>query len=95
MAERLPHASGPRINRALGGSPGGVLLRLALLSLLVGVVLAAFGMTPWGFFHWLRYWIEELIGSGWDAVRSIVGYVVSGAIIVVPVWLVMRLMSRR
>lgn len=81
------------LQQALGGSPGSVLLRLALLSLLVGVVLAALGMTPWGFFHWLRYWIEELLGSGIDAVRNLIGYVVSGAIIVLPIWLIMRLLS--
>lgn len=95
MAERLPHASGSRVTRALGGSPGSVLVRLALLSLLVGLALAAFGMTPWGFFHWVRHTIEEALGSGWEAVRSLVGYVVSGAVIVVPVWLLIRLTSRR
>lgn len=82
-----------KIQQVLGGSASSVLLRLALLSLLVGVVLAAFGMTPWGFFHWLRFWIEELLGSGMDAVRNLFGYILSGAIIVVPIWLVMRLLS--
>ena len=83
------------LQRVIGGSPGGVLMRLALLSLIVGVLLASFGMTPWGFFHWIRYWIEELLGSGMDAVRNLAGYVVSGAIIVVPIWLISRLMSSK
>ena len=95
MADQLPHATPKPVERAIGGSPGSVLMRLALLSLLVGIVLAAFGMTPWGFFHWLRYSIEEVLGSGWDAVRSLVGYVVSGAIIVIPIWLIMRVFARR
>lgn len=95
MTERMPHVTNTRVERAIGGSPGSVLLRLVLLSLLVGVALAAFGMTPWGFFHWLRYSIEELLGTGWDAARSLVGYAVSGAMIVLPIWLLMRVFSRR
>lgn len=90
--QQAPVHSAP-IQQALGGSPGSVLLRLALLSLLVGVVLAALGMTPWGFFHWVRYWIEELLGTGIDAVRNLFGYVLSGAVIVLPIWLIMRLLS--
>ena len=96
MSDRMPHASEPNpVERVLGGSPGSVVLRLALLSLLVGVVLAVLGMTPWGFFHWLRYWVEELLGSGMEAVRNLAGYIVSGAIIVIPIWLLMRLLGGR
>ena len=84
-----------KIQQVLGGSPGSVLLKLVLLSLLVGVVLAAFGMTPWGFFHWLRYVVEELIGTGMDAVRNVAGYVISGALIVVPIWALMRLFAKK
>jgi hypothetical protein len=84
-----------QIETILGGSPGAVLLKLALGSLLVGVILAAFGMTPWGFFHWLRYVVEELIGTGMDAVRNVAGYVISGALIVVPIWALMRLFAKK
>jgi len=83
------------MERVLGGSPGAVALKLVLGSLLVGVLLAAFGMTPWGFFHWLRYVIEELIGTGWDALRNISGYILSGALIVVPIWALMRLFGTK
>jgi hypothetical protein len=90
-----PVAEASPVERALGGSPGSVALRLVLLSLLVGVVLAVMGMTPWGFFHWVRYTIEEVLGTGLDAVRNLVGYVISGAIIVIPIWLILRLIARR
>lgn len=83
------------LQRYLGGSPGSVLLKLALLSLLVGVVLAAFGLTPWGFFHFVRHLFEELVGTGMEAVHKIAGYVVSGAILVIPIWLLMRLLSSK
>jgi len=84
-----------RFQQALGGSPGSVLLKLVLLSLLVGVVLAAFQMTPWGLIHYLRYLFEEIVGTGMEAVHRILGYAVSGAVIVVPIWLLMRVFSAR
>lgn len=111
MVERMPHATPPGVQtpqqplppvvevspveRALGGSPGSVVLRLALLSLLVGVGLAVFGMTPWGFFHWIRYTVEEVLGTGMEALRNLAGYIISGAIIVIPIWLFLRLIGRK
>jgi hypothetical protein len=87
--------SGNAIQRFLGGSPGAVLIKLALLSLLVGVLLAAFGLTPWGFIAFLRETFRELVGTGMEAVHRIGGYIVSGAIIVVPIWLLIRLLSKK
>ncbi len=84
-----------QVDGYIGGSPGPVLLKLVLLSLLVGVVLAVFDLTPWRLFHYLRYWFEELVGSGMEAVHRILGYLASGAIIVVPIWLVIRLINSR
>lgn len=84
-----------KLQQALGGSPGSVLLKLALLSLLVGVVLAAFGMTPWGFFHFVRDLFENLFGSGIEALHRVSGYIVSGAMIVLPLWLLIRLLSAK
>lgn len=84
-----------KIQQALGGSPGSVLVKLVLVSLLVGVVLAAFGMTPWGFFHFIHETFVDIFGSGIEALHRIAGYAVSGAIIVVPIWLLMRVLSAR
>lgn len=84
-----------RVNQFLGGSPGSVFIRLALLCLLVGALLAAFGLTPWGLIHFIRYSIEDLIGSGMHAVHTVAGFIISGAVIVVPIWLIVRLLSKR
>ena len=35
------------LNRFLGGSPLAVLVKLILLSILIGVVLSALGLDPW------------------------------------------------
>lgn len=84
-----------KVQQVLGGSPGSVLVKLALLSLLVGVVLATFGMTPWGFFYFIRETFVDIFGTGIEALHRIAGYAVSGAIIVVPIWLLMRLLSAK
>lgn len=84
-----------RLQQALGGAPGKVVLKLVLASLLVGVVLAALEMTPWGLIHYLRYLFHEIVGSGMEAVHRVLGYAVSGAVIVLPIWLLIRLFSAR
>ena len=43
----LPAGRSDGLNRFLGGSPLAVAFRLVLLSILVGVVLAAIGFDPW------------------------------------------------
>ena len=45
-SRRLP-AGNDALYRFLGGSPLAVVFRLVLLSILVGVVLAAIGFDPW------------------------------------------------
>lgn len=79
--------------RFLGGSPLAVLFRLVLLSVLVGVVLAAIGFDPWNIVTSIRrlfQWVYEL---GFDAINGLWRYFLLGAVIVVPVWLISRLLS--
>jgi hypothetical protein len=39
--------------------------------------------------------IESVLGSGWDAVRSVLEFALYGAMLVVPIWLVARLLAAR
>ncbi|TDR94024.1 DUF6460 domain-containing protein [Enterovirga rhinocerotis] len=83
------------LDRWLGGSPLGVLLRLIVLSLIVGVILHALGLTPLSLLRSVAHSIESLFGFGWDAVEDIGRYVLTGAVIVIPIWLITRLASAR
>ena len=78
------------VSRFLGGSPAMVLVRLVLLSILVGVVLSVFGLDPWNIVQSLRFLVETIWNMGWDAVRWVWSYFLLGAVIVVPIWLIMR-----
>jgi len=78
-------------NRFLGGSPLAVAVRLILLSVLVGVVLSAIGFDPRNIFYSLERLIRGIWEMGWDAVHWLWGYFLLGAVIVVPIWLIVRL----
>jgi len=73
-----------------GGNPLGVIVRLALLSLVVGIVLAAIGITPDNLFYRLNLLAGRLYQMGFGAIEWVLGYIVLGALVVVPIWLIAR-----
>jgi hypothetical protein len=79
------------VHRFLGGPPLTVLLRLALLSILVGVVLAAIGFDPWNIIHSIQRLLNTIWNMGWDAVSWLWRYFLLGAVLVIPIWLITRL----
>jgi hypothetical protein len=88
-------ASNDGLSRFLGGSPLAVLGRLVLLSVLVGVVLAAIGFDPWNIVTSIRRLFQWIYDFGYDAVSGLWRYFLLGAVIVVPLWLLSRLFSSR
>ncbi|WP_198023807.1 DUF6460 domain-containing protein [Chelativorans sp. J32] len=81
--------------RFLGDSPLRVLIKLLVVSLIVGFVMSVFNWTPWDVLHALRDTILRLWNMGFAAVADFFGYIVLGAVIVVPAFLVLRLLSLR
>jgi hypothetical protein len=79
------------VNRFIGGTPVAVVARLVLLSILVGVILSAIGLDPTNILQSIENLIENVWDMGFDAVRWLWRYFVLGAILVVPIWLVVRL----
>jgi Family of unknown function (DUF6460) len=79
--------------RYFGGSPGAVILKLAIASIMIGVVLSVFGFNPNNLYDAiirLGDWIRSL---GLDALNTVLRYLVLGAIIVVPLWFLSRIFS--
>ena len=81
------------VNRFLGGSPLGVLVKLVLLSIVIGVVLQALGLDPWDIMTSIRKLFRNIWDMGLDSVKWLWGYFALGAVIVVPVWLLMRIFN--
>jgi hypothetical protein len=84
-------------SRFLGGSPGTVILRLTVMSLIVGAAMVFFNLTPRDLLEGLRQFIENVWAGGLESLRTLLLYITYGAIIVVPIFIVARLlkMSRR
>ena len=80
------------LNRFLGDSPGRVLVRLVFLSFVVGVVMAALGLEPMNLLDNLVRLVEGVWNLGFDAVEKAWQYLVLGAVVVVPVWIVLRVL---
>lgn len=77
----------------LGGSPGQVILRLVFLSFVVGVILSALNLNPLDIVNMVVNFFERLWNMGFAALDNILRYFVLGAVIVIPIWLVSRLLS--
>lgn len=80
-------------NTLFGGHPLAVIVRLAVLSIIVGIVLSALGITPRNFFYHLDILARRLYDMGFGAIEWVVQYMILGAMIVVPVWLIARLLG--
>ncbi len=80
------------VNRFFGGPPLSVIFRLILLSILIGVILEVLGLDPWNIIESLKRLVLRIWDMGFDAVRWLWRYLLLGAAVVVPIWLVMRLM---
>jgi hypothetical protein len=78
------------VTRFFGGPPLSVIFRLVLLSVLVGVILEALGFDPWNILDSLQRLVRHIWDMGFDAVRFLWRYLLLGAVIVVPIWLVLR-----
>ena len=77
----------------MGGSPGQVLLRLVVVSFIVGIVLSALCLTPWDIVDKVRQLVLRVWNMGFGAIEWIWTYFLLGAVIVIPVWIVLRLLN--
>jgi len=69
-----------------------VIFRLILLSILIGVILEVIGLDPWNIIESLKRLVLHIWDMGFDAVRWLWRYLLLGAAVVVPIWLVVRIM---
>ncbi len=88
-------AENNQLTRFFGGSPAWVLVRLIVLSVVVGVILAALGLDPMNIFSSLERLVRSLFSFGFDAVERLWSYFLLGAVIVLPLWLILRIANAR
>jgi hypothetical protein len=85
--------SNDTVTKVFGGTPLGVLGRLILVSILVGVILSALGLDPFDIIQSIERLIRSIWNMGFDAFRWLWRYFLLGAVIVIPVWILMRLFN--
>jgi Domain of unknown function (DUF6460) len=85
--------SNDTVTRVFGGSPLAVLGRLILVSILVGVILSALGLDPFDIVRSIERLIRHIWNMGFDAVRWLWRYFLLGAVIVIPIWIIVRLVN--
>jgi hypothetical protein len=81
--------------RVFGGSPIGVVTRLVLLSLVVGFVMTMLGLDVTDLIRSVADLVRETFRDGAGLFRTLGAYLLTGAAVVVPIWLVLRLTRRR
>ena len=79
------------MNAFFGGAPAAVLVRLAVVSLLVGFILSAMGLSPFDIVESFVRFVQHIYEMGFDAVEWVFRYFLLGAVIVFPIWFVARL----
>ncbi len=82
-----------RLTRFLGDTPLRVFARLLVLSFIVGLVLSALNIRPLQIYRWIERAISRIYDMGFEVFREAFDYLLVGALIVVPVFIVMRLLK--
>lgn len=72
-------------------NPGRTLFRLLLASFLVGVALSVFDIRPEAVLRDLNAAAYRMFASAVDAVTWAIPYILIGAVVVAPIWLVVTL----
>ena len=88
---------GDTLTRFLGGSPGRIAIQLIAMSFVVGIVLSVLGVSPYDIVAGIERLVRRVYNMGFDTVEWVFRYFLLGAVVVVPIWLIMRVlrMGRR
>jgi hypothetical protein len=79
------------VTRFFGGRPLAVLFKLVLLSILVGFILKVLHLDPLNIIESIQDLFRWLWNMGFDVFVSLGRYFLLGAVLVVPIWLIVRL----
>jgi hypothetical protein len=83
------------LTRFLGDSPLRVILKLLVVSFLVGLVMNAFGWSPWDVLQAIQRFFTDLWNLGFHAIDRFLGYILLGAAIVIPAFILLRIANYR
>lgn len=79
----------------MGDTPFRVFLKLAVISIVVGVVMRSFGWSALDVVRGIRNFIARIWNMGFDALGQFADYLLLGAAIVIPAFILLRLFAMR
>jgi hypothetical protein len=83
------------VNRFLGDTVGRTIVKLVVISILVGMVMNVFNIFPLDIVYAFRDFIVNLWEKGWAALGRFGDWLVLGAMVVIPVFILLRLLNYR
>ncbi|AFL48758.1 MULTISPECIES: DUF6460 domain-containing protein [Sinorhizobium] len=83
------------VNKFLGDSPLRVLVKLVVVSILVGFVMTVFDWRPLDLLDGIRDFVVDLWRTGFAALGRVGDYLLLGAAVVIPAFIILRLLSYR
>lgn len=86
----MANGSSNTLTRFFGGSPGWVLLKLILLSIVIGVLMAVLGIDAMSIVRNVERLFRSVFQNAWGAVHALLRWFLLGAVIVFPIWIVLR-----
>lgn len=95
MTEDTRYETRSALERLMGGRPGAVIIKLLLLSLVVGFVMSVFGFNAADLIRGAVDAVREALRDSGGLLRQLGSYAIAGAAIVVPIWLLLRLTRAR
>jgi len=81
------------LTRFLGDSPVRTLVKLAIISFVVGIIMSALNFTPYDLWLAVQRFAERLYNLGFEAIWSVLRYFFWGAAVVVPIFLLSRVLK--
>lgn len=84
-----------KLTQFLGDTPGRTLVKLIVISFIVGAVMSAFNWYPLDIVYAVRDFLVNIWNLGFAALGRFGDYLVLGAVIVIPVFIVLRVLSYR
>lgn len=82
-------------NRFLGDTVGRTLIKLLVISVLVGMVMSVFNIAPFDVLYGIRDFFVRLWESGFAALGRFGDWLILGASIVIPVFIILRVLNYR
>lgn len=83
------------LTRFLGDNPLRVFIKLLVVSFIVGLVMSAFGWSPFDVVYAIRDFVIGIWELGFAAFDRLLAYILLGAVIVIPAFFLLRLLSYR